>query len=80
VRKRPLIVVPVDGSADGNTTVDYALALAGRRGADVDLLHVVRPRGPSVFDNPDIALVGQTSSSNHVQIRRTREHCSSDRL
>lgn len=66
VRRRPLIVAPVDGSADGNTTVDYALALAGRRGADVDLLHVVRPRGPSVFDNPDIALVGQTSSSRHV--------------
>jgi len=66
VRERPLIVVPVDGSADGDTTVDYALALAGRRGADVDLLHVVRPRGPSVFDNPDIAVVGQTSSSGRV--------------
>ena len=66
MRERPLIVVPVDGSADGDTTVDYALALAGRRGADVDLLHVVRPRGPSVFDNPDIAVVGQTSSSGRV--------------
>jgi len=66
VRKRPLIVVPVDGSADGNTTVDYALALAARRRADVDLLHVVRPRGPSVFDTPDVVLAGQTSSSRHV--------------
>ena len=66
MRKRPLIVVPVDGSADGNTTVDYALALAARRRADVDLLHVVRPRGPSVFNTPDIVLVGQTSSFRHV--------------
>lgn len=66
MRERPLIVVPVDGSADGDTTVDYALALAARRRADVVLLHVVRPRGPSVFETPDIALIGQTSSSRHV--------------
>ena len=66
MRERPLIVVPVDGSADRDTTVDYALALAARRRADVDLLHVVRPRGPSVFNTPDIALVGQTSSSRNV--------------
>ena len=48
------------------TRLSLALALAARRRANVDLLHVVRPRGPSVFHNPDIALFGQTSSSRHV--------------
>jgi nucleotide-binding universal stress UspA family protein len=61
---RPLVVVPIDSSPDGEATVAYAVALATRRGADVDLLHVVRPRGPSVFDSPDLALVGQRSSSS----------------
>ena len=62
--KRPLVVVPVGASPGEETTLAYALALAKRREADVDLLHVVRPRGPSVFDSPDLALVGQTSSSS----------------
>ena len=60
--KRPLVVVPVASSPGDETTLAYTLALAKRRDADVDLLHVVRPRGPSVFDSPDLALVGQTSS------------------
>jgi nucleotide-binding universal stress UspA family protein len=60
--KRPLVVVAVDSSAGGETAVAYAVALAKRRGADVDLLHVARPRRPSVFNSPDLALVGQTSS------------------
>ena len=60
--KRPLVVVPVDSSPDRETTEAYAIALAQRRGADVHLLHIVRPGGPSVFDSPDLALVGQTSS------------------
>jgi nucleotide-binding universal stress UspA family protein len=59
---RPLVVVPVDSSEGGETTVAYAVALAKRRGADVDLLHVVRRRGPSVFDSPDLVLVGQTAA------------------
>jgi len=62
--QRPLVVVPVDSSEGGATTVAYAVALAKRRGANVDLLHVVRPRGPSVFDSPDLALIGQTSSAD----------------
>jgi len=62
--KRPLVVVPVDSSPGGETTVAYAIALAKRRKADLDLLRVTRPRGPSVFDSPDLAVVGQTSSSN----------------
>ena len=57
--KRPLVVVPVDSSPDSEVTVAYALALAKRRQADVDMLDVVRPRGPSVSDSPDLALVGQ---------------------
>ena len=60
--KRPLVVVPVDSSEGGETTAAYALALAKRRGADVDFLQVVRPRGPSVFDSPDLAIAGQVSS------------------
>ena len=60
--ERPLIVVPVDASPGQPTTLAYALGLAKRRDADVDLLHVVKPRGPSVFESPDLALVGQTSS------------------
>ena len=62
MRQRPLVVVPVDTSEGGETTVAYAIALAKRREADVDFLQVVRPRGPSVFDSPDLAMVGQTSS------------------
>ena len=62
--KRPLVVVPVDSSPDGDTAVEYAVAVAKRRGADVHLLQVVRPRGPSVFDSPDRALFGQTVSSD----------------
>ena len=61
--KRSLVVAPVDPSPGGETSVAYAVALAQRRGADVDLLHVARPRGPSVFDSPDLALTGQTSSA-----------------
>ena len=60
--RRPLVVVPVGTSEGEETSVAYAVALAKRRGADVDVLHVVRPRGPSVFNAPDLALVGQTSS------------------
>jgi nucleotide-binding universal stress UspA family protein len=60
--ERPLLVVPVDSSSDA--TVAYAFALAKRHGADVHLLQVVRPRRPSVFDSPDLALAGQTSSSH----------------
>ena len=77
--KRPLVVVPVDSSAGGETTVAYAVALAKRREADVDLLHVVRPRGPSVFDSPDLALVGQTSSP-HGRIDPLPESSRSDAL
>jgi nucleotide-binding universal stress UspA family protein len=64
---RPLVVVPVDSAEGGETTVSYAIAVAKRRRADVDLLHVVRPRRLSVFESPDLALVGQTSS-NHAGI------------
>ena len=63
MRERPLVVVPVDSSAGGETTAAYAVALAKRRGAEVDFVQLVRPRGPSVFDLPDLAIVGQTSSS-----------------
>ena len=77
--KRPLVVVPVDSSPGGETTVAYALALAKRREADVDLLHIVRPRGPSVFDSPDLALVGQTSSP-HGRIDHLPESSRSDKL
>lgn len=59
--ERPLLIVPVDSSSD--TTVAYAVSLAKRHGADLHLLHVMRSRGPSVFRSPDLALVGQTSSS-----------------
>ena len=61
---RPSVVVPVDSSSDGNTAVEYGIAIAKRRGADVHLLKVVRPRGPSVFDSPDLAVFGQTVSSD----------------
>ena len=77
--QRPLVVVPVDSSPGEDTTVAYAVALAKRRGADVDLLHVVRPRGPSVFDSPDLALVGQTSSP-HGQLDHLLNSLSSDPL
>jgi len=59
--RRPLIVAPVGSSEDEETTVAYAVALAKRRGADVDVLHIVRPRGPSILNSPDLALAGQTS-------------------
>jgi nucleotide-binding universal stress UspA family protein len=62
--KRPLVVVPVDSPHDEETAAEYAVALAKRRGADVHLLHVVRPRGPSVFDSPDLALFGQTAKGS----------------
>ena len=39
-----------------------AVALAKRRGADIDLLQVVRRRQPSVLISPDLMLPGQTSS------------------
>ena len=71
--KRSLVVVPVDASEGEEAAVAYAVALATRRGADVDLLHVVRPRGPSVFRSPDLALVGQTSSP-HDRIDQPRPY------
>ena len=76
---RPLVVVPVDSSPGGETTVAYAVALAKRRGADVDLLRVARPRGPSVFDSPDLAVVGQTTSS-HGRIEHLPDSSPSDAL
>ena len=61
--RKPLVVVPVDSSSDEDVVIAYALALAQRRQADVDLLTIVRARGPSVLDAPDIAVFGQMSSS-----------------
>ena len=75
--KRPLVVVPVDSPPDEEPAVEFAVALAKRRGADVHLLHVVRPRGPSVFDSPDLAVFGQTSSAGRSGDRvgeSTRQH------
>ena len=74
-----MVVVPVDSSPGGETTVALAVALAKRRAANVDLLHVVRPRGPSVFDSPDLALVGQTSSP-HGRIERLHDSSPSETL
>jgi nucleotide-binding universal stress UspA family protein len=45
-----LFVVPVDFSAAMESTVSTGFALAKQCGADVHLLEVVRPRGPSLVD------------------------------
>ena len=63
MQKRPLVVVPIDSSPGGETTVACALALATRREANVDLLRVVRRPRPSVFDSPDRSFKGETSSA-----------------
>lgn len=61
--KVPLFVVPVDFSPEMEATVSAAFALAQRWGADVHLLEVVPPRGPSLPDaNLDIRLGGPVTS------------------
>jgi nucleotide-binding universal stress UspA family protein len=64
--EQPLVVVPIDSSEPGEAAVAYAVALARRRGAAVDLLHVVRPRGPSAFDSPDLAADPASSTLGHI--------------
>jgi hypothetical protein len=44
-------VVPVDFSREMEGTVSAAFALARKWGADVHLLEVVSPRGPSPLDD-----------------------------
>ena len=56
--KAPLFVVPVDFSPEMEATVSAAFALAKRWGADVHLLEVVPPRGPSLLDATADARLG----------------------
>lgn len=57
---RNLFVVPVDFSREMEATVSAAFALAKKREADVPLLEVVPPRGPSLLDTTtDIRLAGR---------------------
>ena len=61
--KAPLIVVPVDFSPEMEATVSAAFAVAKQCGADVHLLEVVAPRGPSLLDaTADIRLGGRVTS------------------
>ena len=61
--KGPLFVVPVDFSPEMEATVSAAFALAKQCGANVHLLEVVPPRGPSLLDaTADIRLSGRVTS------------------
>jgi len=61
--KAPLFVVPVDFSPEMEATVSAAFALAKKRGAHVDLIEVVSPRGPSLLDDKaDFRLGGRVTS------------------
>ena len=61
--KSPPFVVPVDFSPEMEGTVSAAIALARKWGADVHLLEVVPPRGPSLLDDKaDIRLGGRITS------------------
>ena len=61
--KAPLFVVPVDFSSDMEATVSAAFTLAKKRGADVHLLVIVPPRGPSLLDaTTDIRSGGRVTS------------------
>jgi universal stress protein A len=50
MRKAQVFVVPVDFSPEMEATTSTAFSLARQCGADVDLLEVVPPRGPSLLD------------------------------
>jgi nucleotide-binding universal stress UspA family protein len=59
----PLFVVPLDFSREMEATVSAAIALAKKREADVHLLEVLPPRGPSLLDaTTDIRLGGRVTS------------------
>jgi nucleotide-binding universal stress UspA family protein len=61
--KAPLFVVAVDFSPEMEATVSAAFALARQCEADVHLLEVVAPRGPSIIDAAtDIRLGGRVVS------------------
>ena len=60
--KASRFVVPVDFSPEMEATVSAALALARKCGADVHLLEVVSPRGPSLLDATDTRSDGRATS------------------
>jgi nucleotide-binding universal stress UspA family protein len=64
MRNAPLFVVPVDFSPDMEATVSAAFALAEKCGADVHLLEVVPPRGPSLLDTTTDTRLGGRVTSN----------------
>lgn len=47
------ILVPVDFSPASNAALDYALAVADACGAEVEILHVWRPRARVFADTPE---------------------------
>ncbi|PSQ29577.1 universal stress protein UspA [Halobacteriales archaeon SW_10_68_16] len=50
-----LVLAPVDGSDAAETTVEYAVAVAGRYGADLHLLHVLDEGVVRGLDTGDVA-------------------------
>ena len=50
---RSLVVVPVDGSPETEPTVQYAVSIAKRRGADVHLIQVVSRRSGTLWRAPE---------------------------
>ena len=50
---RSLIVVPVDGSPETEPTVQYAVSIAKRRGADVHVIQVVDRRSGTLWRAPE---------------------------
>jgi len=53
VFNRSLVVVPVDGSPETEPTVQYAVSIAKRRGADVHVIQVVDRRSGTLWRAPD---------------------------
>jgi nucleotide-binding universal stress UspA family protein len=53
VFKRSLVVVPVDGSPETEATVEYAVSIAKRRGADIHVIQVVSRRGGTLWRAPE---------------------------
>ncbi len=69
--ERPLVVVPVDAS-DGGVTSAYAVALAERREADVDLLQVVRRRSSTITPAAPIPATA-TAAHDRVRLRQVTQ-------
>jgi hypothetical protein len=66
--KAPLFIVPVDFAVEMEATVSAAFGLARKCGADVHLLEVVSPRGPSLLDDRADSSASAARSSSALMV------------